>query len=54
MTVAGWMIMAVSVGGVLTLVTFCLYRVLTLPPVEVEESLQAQPMIDTRDTENAD
>lgn len=54
MTLAGWTIMIVSVTTVLALVSYCLYRVLTLPPVAVEEHLQAQPMIDTRDTENAD
>ena len=54
LTTAGWMVMLVSVGSVLTLVTYCLYRVLSLPPVEVEEHLKGPPDIDTRDTEDAD
>jgi len=51
---AGWAIMIVSVGGVLLLAGFCLYRVLTLPPQVVEDHLQGPLTIDTRDTENAD
>lgn len=31
MTILGWMMMAVSVGSVLLLTGFCLYRVFTLP-----------------------
>lgn len=54
MTVGGWIVMIVSVSTVLTLVTFCLYRVLTLPPVEVTEHLKGPLDIDTRDTEDAD
>ncbi len=54
MTAGGWIIMVVSVGSVLTLVTYCLVRVLSLPPVEVEEPLHGPPDIDARDTENAD
>lgn len=34
MTPAGWTIMALSIGTVLTTLGFCLYRVLTLPPAE--------------------
>jgi hypothetical protein len=34
MSIAGWLVMIVSVGAVLTLTVYCLYRVLTLPPVE--------------------
>ncbi len=34
---AGLAVMCLSVGTVLTLLTFCLYKVLTLPPVEDEE-----------------
>ncbi|MCG8407252.1 MAG: hypothetical protein MI923_18800 [Phycisphaerales bacterium] len=51
---AGWTVMILSVGSVLTLVTYCLCRVLALPPVEVEEHLKAPLDIDTRDTEDAD
>lgn len=50
MTPAGWFIMIVSISTVLTLVSYCLYRVLTLPPIEVEEHLHGQPAIDTGDT----
>jgi hypothetical protein len=45
--------MAVSVGAVLALTAFCLYRVLMLPPVEVEK-LHGPADIDTRDTEQPD
>jgi hypothetical protein len=53
MTPTGWAIMIVSVGGVLALTGFCLYRVLTLPP-EGTEHLQGPLTIDTGDTEDAD
>ena len=45
--------MLVSVGSVLSLVSFCLYRVLSLPPVE-DEHLKGPLEIDTRDTQDAD
>ncbi len=48
----GWIVMLVSVGSVLTLVSFCLVRVLSLPPVE-EESLKGPLEIDTGDTEDS-
>jgi len=54
MTPAGWAIMIVSVGSVLTLTAFCMYRVLTLPPADVERHLKAPLDIDTRDTRDAD
>jgi hypothetical protein len=54
MTEAGWCIMIVSVGAVLTLTTFCFYRVLTLPPDVTEEHLKGPLVIDTGDTEDAD
>jgi hypothetical protein len=50
MTLSAWTIMIASVSMVLALVTYCLYRVLTLPPVEVEEHLHGPPAIDTGDT----
>ncbi len=53
MTPAGWTIMILSVGSVLAMTFFCLYRVLTLPPVDVE-NLRGPVGIDTQDTENAD
>ena len=54
MTTGGWIVMALSLTSVLTLVSFCLFKVLTLPPVEAEESLKGMPDIDTRDTQDAD
>ena len=54
MTAAGWFVMIVSVGSVLALTAFCLYRVLTLPPVELEDVNVAPLEIDTRDTKDAD
>ena len=54
MTPGGWIVMLLSVGGVLVLAAYCLYRVLTLPPVEVEEHLKGPLDIDTRDTRDAD
>lgn len=50
---AGWLTMILSVGTVLTLVSYCLYRVLTLPPEEVD-SLKGPQEIDTGDTSDAD
>jgi hypothetical protein len=50
---AGWTVMLVSVGSVLVLVTYCLVKVFSLPPVE-QEHLVGPLEIDTRDTENAD
>lgn len=54
MTTGGWIVMSVSVSTVLTLAAFCLYRVLTLPPVEVTEHLKGPLDIDTQDTIDAD
>ena len=34
---AGWLVMLLSIGSVVTLVSYCLYRVLSLPPVDMEE-----------------
>jgi hypothetical protein len=50
---SGWIVMTVSVGSVLTLVGYCLFKVLMLPPVE-EEHLKGPLEIDTRDTVDAD
>ncbi len=50
----GWTMMIVSVGSVLSLVSFCFYRVLTLPPAEVEDMNVAPLEIDTRDTKDPD
>ena len=54
MTGAGWAIMISSIGFVLSLTAFCFYRVLTLPPMEVEEHLKAPLDIDTGDMQNPD
>lgn len=54
MTIAGWIIMGVSLTAVVSLVSFCFIRVMLLPPVEVEEHLKGPLEIDTRDTEDAD
>ena len=54
MTPGGWIVMIVSVSSVLCLVSFCLVRVLSLPPVEVEEHIKGPLEIDTGDTEDAD
>lgn len=53
MTTFGWIIMIGSVGSVLSLVSFCLFKVLTLPPLE-EESVKGPLEIDTGDTSDAD
>jgi len=53
MTTAGWIVMLLSVGSVLSLVTFCLYRVLTLPDEEMDD-LKGPLEIDTRDWSDAD
>jgi len=54
MTPGGWTIMLLSVGSVLVLVSFCLYRVFTLPPREAEEHLKGPLEIETGDVEDAD
>lgn len=54
MTSGGWTVMILSVGSVLALVSFCLIRVLSLPPPEGEEHLKGPLEIDTGDRENAD
>lgn len=53
MTSAALIVMVISVGSVLSLVSFCLYKVLSLPPVEMED-LKGPLEIDTRDTKDAD
>jgi hypothetical protein len=53
MTTGGAAIMLISVGSVLALVTFCLVRVLSLPPAEIKD-LKGPLDIDTRDTVDAD
>lgn len=38
MTVGGIIVMCLSIGSVLTLLSFCLYKTFTLPPVEDPEA----------------
>ena len=37
MTIAGWVVMTLSVGSVLVLVSYCLIRVLSLPPANLDD-----------------
>ncbi len=37
MNTQGWLLMSVSVSSVLMLTAYCLFRVLTLPAVDVEK-----------------
>jgi hypothetical protein len=52
MTAVGIVIMAGSISSVVGLTVFCLYRVLTLPPVEIEELNVAPLEIETPDIED--
>jgi len=52
LSTVGLVVMVVSIGAVLTLVSFCLYKVLSLPPVEVEEHVKGPLEIDTGDTDD--
>jgi hypothetical protein len=54
MTTAGWTIMIVSISSVLILTAYCMFRVLTLPPLVAEEHLKAPLDIDTGDTKYPD
>ncbi len=54
MTPLGWLIMVFSIGSVVGLTLFCLYRVLTLPPVEVEDINTAPLEIKTPDVGQPD
>ncbi len=49
MTTVGVAIMVVSLGSVIGLTAFCLYRVLTLPPVEIDDLNVAPLEIETPD-----
>lgn len=53
MTTIGFFIMIISITSVLTLVSFALFKVLSLPPNETE-SLHGQPDIDTGDLKDPD
>ena len=54
MTPLGCLIMTVSLTSVISLTVFCLYRVLSLPPVEVEDLNVAPLEIETPDTKQPD
>jgi hypothetical protein len=54
LTPGGWTVMLLSVCSVLLLVSYCLIRVLTLPPPEVEEHLKGPLEIETGDVDDAD
>lgn len=49
MTTAGWIMMVLSCGFVVCLITFCFYRVLTTPGTP--EHMHAPLDIDTHDTQ---
>ncbi len=53
MTPAGWLIMTVSLCSVLGLTAFCLWRVLTLPSVELMD-LHSKLDIETPDPHDAE
>jgi hypothetical protein len=53
MTPSALAVMLVSVGSVLALVTFCLYRVLSLPPA-VDEDLKGPLGVNIGDAGDAD
>jgi hypothetical protein len=54
MTALGWIIMSISLSSVIGLTAFCLYRVLTLPPVEVKRLDVAPLDIETPDLSDPD
>jgi hypothetical protein len=49
MNPVGCLIMSISIGSVVGLTAFCLYRVLTLPPVEIDDLNVAPLEIETPD-----
>jgi len=50
MTTAGWIFMICSIGIVVSLVTFCFYRVLSQPEsTDTSDTMHAPLDIDTRD-----
>jgi len=54
LTPAGWGVMLFSVGAVIVLLSYCLTKVFSLPPVEFEEHVKGPLEIDTHDQTNAD
>ncbi len=49
MTIGGWVIMALSVGGVTSLLAWCINRILRQP--ETTRKLHSQADINTHDTQ---
>ncbi len=49
MTTGGWIVMLLSVGGVISLLSWCVYKVLTTPGST--EHLHSQADIETPDVE---
>ena len=54
LTTGGWIVMCLSVGSVLALVSFCMFRILSLPPADTDEHLKGPLDIDTGDSEEMD
>ena len=54
MTPLGWIIMTFSIASVVGLTAFCLYRVLILPPVEIDDIRVAPLGIETPDSREPD
>ena len=53
MNAQGLTIMLISVGTVVSLTGYCIYRVLSLPPVEMDD-ITGPLGVDTGDTQDAD
>ena len=53
LTVAGWGVMLFSICTVICLLSYCLSKVLALPPVEFEEHVKGPLEIDTHDQSDA-
>ena len=51
MTLAGWIIMLLSVGGVTTVFVWCLWRVLFGPQPPASDQLHSALDIDTQDAD---
>jgi hypothetical protein len=49
MNPGGWFMMVLSVGTVVILFGWCLYRVLTLPPEDARKHLHGELDIDTHE-----
>lgn len=49
MNPGGWIMLTLSVGMVLSLVTFCLYKVLTSSDPDMDDEIRGPLDIDTKD-----